>query len=801
MLRNYVKIAVRNLLSSKFYSFINITGLAVGIACCLFILIYVNDELSYDRFHTNADRTYRLNEFIETEGSGERSSSLPFPSGPTLQAEYSTLIETQVRLFNFQAPTLALTNKDKEKEFNEPRIFFVDSTFFDVFTYRAVSGDLTTMLDEPNSIVLTKSMAQKYFDDEDPMGKSLQFQGTQELVVTGVLEDAPTNSHFQYDFLISFPTLYPHFGGQYPQTWYWNPCWTYVVLKEGVSPTDVEANFPDFIKKFFPQVIVNDTRMALQPLHDIHLTSDLEFEIQANGSEENIYVFLVIAVFILVIAGINFMNLSTARSVKRAKEVGMRKTLGSMRSQLIGQFLIESTLLTLLSILLAAGLVLLSLPSFNALAEKQVTAMALLESNILLGLVFILLVIGIGSGIYPAFVLSAFKPAKVLKGAVIKGKGLNLRKVLVIVQFTISIFLITGTVVAIQQLNFLRTDETGFNSEEVIFIPVSKSSVATQYKTLKDELKSNSQVLEITALEEILGAKHQGANYQFEGMSESKLFSRLNIRHDFLKTFDMELVNGRGYLEDNPTDDSLALVVNETLIKQMGWTNETGVGKRFQFGRWNGEIVGIVKDFNFESKHTGIRPLVLHLNTRPQAFNLFIKYMAIRVNTADLRGTIGHIESKWKTMVPDRPFEYFFLDDELNNLYKAEEKLGKVASVFSFLTITVACLGLFGLASFMAEQRKKEIGIRKVLGGSTSSIIMLLSGGFSKLVIAAIVISFPLSWLGINGWLQNFAYHIEPNWLVFGLVGLATLFLALITVSLLSYRAAGLNPVKSLKYE
>ena len=801
MLRNYFKIAVRNLLNSKFYSLINLFGLSIGIACCLLILIYINDELTYDKFNGKSDRIYRLNEFIETEGSGERSSSVPFPVGPTLQDEYSTLISNYVRLFNFQAPTLALANLENCKEFNEPRIFFVDSTFLDVFDFQVLEGNPETILDEPNSIVLTESMAAKYFDTGDVVGKMLRFQGFQNLMVSGIIADSPTNSHFQFDFLISFPSLYPHFGGGYPQTWYWNPCWTYVVLNEGVVADDLEAKFPEFVKKFFHPAIVDDARMALQPLTSIHLTSDLEFEIEANSSMDNIYVFSVIAVLVLLIAGINFMNLSTARSVKRAKEVGMRKTFGSTRSQLVSQFLLESLILTFFSVLGALLIVIFSLPSFNLLADKSIAAVALLEPNILFGLVSILLIIGIGSGIYPAFILSSFKPAKVLKSAEIKVSGLTLRKVLVIVQFTISIFLITGTVIAIQQLNFLREDDIGFNTEEVIFVPVSRSSVANQFVALKNELLRHNNILNVTAVEEILGAKHQGANYQFEGMADSKLFSRLNIRHDFIETFDMEIVEGRSYSIDHPTDDSLALVVNEALIRQMGWTNEEGVGKRYSFGRFNGEIVGIVKDFNFESKHIGIRPLVLSLNTRPQAFNLFIKYMAIRVSSGNLGETIGFVESNWEKMVPERPFEYFFLDDEIDKLYKAEEKLGNVAGIFSSLTIVVACLGLFGLASFMAERRKKEIGIRKVLGGTTAQIVMLLSGGFSRLVLVAIVLAFPLSWLGINVWLQNFAYHIDPNWFVFVWVGLGTLILALGTVSFLSVHSAGLNPVKSLKYE
>ena len=801
MLSNYLKIAVRNLLKQKFYSAINIMGLAVGIASCLLIMVYIQDELSYDRFHTKADRIYRLNEFIETEGSGERSSSMPFPVGPTLLDEYPSYVDNYVRLFDFQAPSLSLGNLENDKQFNESRIFFVDSTFFDVFDYELLQGDKFSALREVNSLVITESMAQKYFDNADPIGKSLRFQGTQDLEVTGVMPDAPLNSHWQFDFLVSFSSLRQHYEGHLPETWYWNPCWTYIVLNESRTPIDLEELLPEFVQKYFPEIIRNDTRVALQPLTDIHLKSDLDFEIQANSSEDNVYVFAIIGGFILLIAAINFMNLSTARSIKRAREVGLRKTIGGQRSQLITQFLSESVVTTIIALLVSFILVSLTLPYFNALAEKSVTMDVLLTESVLVGVIVIVIAIGIGSGLYPAFVLSSFSPKRALESERSRGKGLNIRRVLVILQFTISIFLIVATVIAIQQLDHLRKSDNGFDSEQVLFVPVLKTSMGMQYKIFKDEVSRDPRVLQVTALEEVLGAKHQGANYQFEGMEESKLFSRLNIRHDFFKTFGIDIAAGRAYSEDIKSDVFEALVVNEALVRQMGWTNEEAVGKKYRFGNREGTIIGVSRDFNFTSKHNRIGPLVLHLNTNPFAFELFIKYMALRVDMTDLPATISSINENWKALVPERPFQYFFLDDELNKLYKAEEKLSRVAGIFSFLAIVVACLGLFGLASFMTEQRSKEIGIRKVMGGSIGQIVALLSGGFSLLVAISITLAIPISWLVLEAWLQGFAYRIDINWIVFPVVGMATLLIALATISFQAFKAASISPAKSLKQE
>ena len=801
MLRNYFKVAFRNILRDKFYASINVLGLALGITCSLLILIYVTDELSYDAFHEKSERTYRLTEVIETEGSGENSSSVPFPVGPTLQQDFPDFIEAQLRMFNFQSPHLLIANKENNREFNEKNVMFVDSTFLEIFDFELAEGDPATALDAPRSVLLTERTAKKYFQDEDPIGKILRIQDQQDLMVTGILKNPPKNVHFEFELLVSFSSLKDFYGGNYPQTWYWNPCWTYVVLKDNVKPSDMEAVFPDFIQKYFPPFIAQDTKMILQPLEDIHLKSDLEFEIQKNSSESNIYVFSIIGAFILFIASINYMNLSTAKSVKRAKEVGMRKTLGGLRGQLINQFLIESMVITLLAVILSVALVALSLPQFNAFADKAVTMSRLSDPLILGGLALITILVGVGSGIYPALVLSSFSPIQSLRGTNLKGKGALLRKGLVILQFSLSIVMIIGTMIAINQLDYLRQSDTGFQKDNIVYISALRTPIAQNYKAFKDDILGSNDVINVTAVQDVLGAYHQGDNFRFEGMEQSKLFSVFWMRHDFVETFDLEMVAGRSYREHIVTDDTSALIINEAMVNQLGWEVEEAVGKRYQYNQFNGSVVGVVKDFNFVPKHEGIRPLVLQLRNQPGAFNLLIKYIAVKVNGQNIPQTLSYLEEKWKSFVPSHPFDYFFLEDELNKQYVDEDKLSKVAGVFSILAIVVACLGLFALASFMTEQRRKEIAVRKVMGSSAKSIVFLLSSDFTKLIGLSFLIAAPLAYIFVKNWLQSFAYQIDINWFVFIGAGLATLVIALLTITYQSIRAASQNPTKSLNYE
>lgn len=802
MLRNYLTVALRNILKDKFYSFINVFGLMLGIASCLFIAIYVADEVSYDRYNSKAEKTYRINEFIETEGSGERSSSVPFPLGPTLAEDYAPLIETQVRFFDFQSPTLLITERESKKEFNEPEILFVDSTFFDVFDHEVIKGNRSTALQQPNSLLLTDRAAKRYFGNEDPIGKVLRIENQLDLVVTALMPDPPSNSHFTFDMLVSFSTVRNFFNGQTPENWYWNPCWTYVVLKDGVSREDLESKLPEFVQKYFPEFIRKETRLTLQPLTDIHLKSDLEFELQANSSEENIYVFTVIGAVILLIASINFMNLSTARSAKRAKEVGLRKTLGSQRSQLVIQFLMESLIIALVAIILSVALVLLGLPFFNSLAEKNLDIAVVFQPQLMLIIVLIFIVVGAGSGLYPAFVLSSYIPVKVLKDSTAKGgRGALLRKSLVVAQFALSIIMIISTVVAINQLNFLRQSDTGFDKDQLIYISALRTPITETYPTFKKEMEERPDVVGVTGVYDVLGSKHQGDNFRFEGMDKTKLFSVMWIGLDFFKTFDLKIVAGREFKENIATDDSLALVINEAMARQFGWTADEAIGKPFEYQQYHGEIIGVVEDFNFVSKHKRIEPLVLQLRSSPLHFNFLLKYVAVKLRSDELQRTLAAVEDKWKALAPGRPFDFFFLDEELDKLYKDEEKLGKVAGIFALLAVVVACLGLFALASFMTEERKKEIGIRKVMGSSVTDIVLLLSKDFSVLIAISFAIACPLAWYGISSWLDSFAFHVDINWIVFIIVGALTLILALATISYRALQAAYSNPIKTLRHE
>jgi len=804
MIKNYLTIVIRQALKHKVYALINVGGLAIGIACCTLIFLFVSDELSYDRYHENADRIYRVSEIIESEETGERSASLPFPVSHAFLTDYPDLIQASVRFFNFQAPTLSLENREKELSFNERRLFFADPGVFEVFSFEMVQGDPKTALSEPNSLVLTESMVQKYFEGEDPLGKVLRFQGERDLKVTGVLKDVPSTSHFRFDFLASFRTLDSYYNtaeNRAMHGWYWNPCWTYVMLREGVKPQELGSRFPDFVRKYFPEVIKNDVTLQLQPLVDIHLTSRLDYEIEPNASEQNVYVLSVAGLFVLLIACINFMNLATARALQRASEVGLRKTLGIDRRQLVLQFLFESSLYSYAAVGTALVIVELFIPQFNALTGKAIDHGFWYSLPFLLTLLLFGLVVGLGAGAYPSVVLSSFQPARVLKSGVIPHRGLDFRKLLVVLQFSISVILIIGTWVAINQLQFLRKSQLGFDKDHVVMLPVLRSSMASQYEPFKETILRHSSIQSVTALEEVLGAKFQGGNYQFKGMNASRLFNRLNVRHDFTKTFNVPLAAGRDYDEGFDTDDAGALVVNETLVRSLDWkSNEEAIGK------WVGApgrttIVGVVKDFNFASKHQQIAPLVLDLNLNPGAFNLFIKYVAVRYDPLRTEEALQAIGQAWELMIPDKAFEYFHLDQDLQKLYESEERLTAVASVFAVLAILVACLGLFGHATHMVERRTKEIGIRKTLGASVPAVVRLLSKDSLVLLIPAILVSWPISWLLMNRWLESFAYRVEISWWVLFASGLAVVVIAILTISIQTIKAALSDPTNELKCE
>ncbi len=809
MFKNYVLIGLRNTLKHKGYSFLNILGLAIGIACCILIFLYVRDELSYDKYHRNSDRIYRVAEEVRSEGVGENAASMPFPFADAVLNDYPDLVENAVRFFDFQTPSLAVENREQEKLFNESRFFFVDSTVFKVFDFEFLQGNPETALMQPNTVVLTKSMAQKYFGDDDPMGRVLQYEGQTDLKVTGVLEDVRRNSHFQFDFLASFSTLRTLFGGRLPRSFYWNPCWTYLLLREAVSPASLEGQFPNIVQKYFPEFIKNKTTVYLLPLEDIHLYSHLDYEIAPNSSAAYVYIFSAIAGFVLLIACINFMNLATARSAQRSLEVGMRKALGALRPQLIRQFLGESIVMAAMAGVVAIAGVAAVLPVFNNFAEKSLSLRDLADPLTIVGMLLVVLLVGLLSGIYPAFFLSALEPVKVLKGSVQKGlKGVAFRKVLVVLQFSISIILIIGTAVSYDQLTYLQNQRLGFNKEEIVLISIARTTPSRWYESFKSRVLQNPNIVNVTITHDVPGSKYQTDNYQPEGFSEAEQMQVpvIWVGHDFLDTFEMELLAGRKFSKDFPIDSLQSVIINEATVRHLGWTPEEAIGRRFglqgpQDNRVVTRVVGVVKDFNYTSLHKPIGPFVVDfINTRGFG-DFFLRYVAVRIKPGNVQESLAFLEQTWQTIVPHRAFEFSFLDNDLNALYKAEENWGKIFTVFSFLAIFIACLGLFALASFTAELRTKEIGIRKVAGASVANIVFLLSKEFVVLLIIASVIAWPIAFYAMNDWLKEFAHRTNVDFTSFGLASLLAIGIALLTVSYQALKASLANPVESLRYE
>jgi putative ABC transport system permease protein len=793
----------------KVYSSINVVGLAVGLASFVLIFLYVTDELSYDRYHEKADRIYRVASLLE---GAENSASMAFPVGPTLLAEYPDYVEAATRLFNFQAPAMTIsytTPRGDIVRYNESRFFFADSTTFEVFDFELLRGDEATALATPNTILITESTARKYFKEEDPVGKTIRLErnGNLDFEIVGILADTPRNSHFEFDFLASMVTLdaFGNGGPYLASNWYYNPAWTYIVLKEGANRASFEASFPDFVARHWPTQIIDESVMYLQRLTDIHLTSRLDFEIRANSDEAYVYIFSIIAVFILAIACINFMNLTTARSIQRAREVGLRKVLGALRPQLVRQFLGESTLLSVLATLIALPIIYATLPVLNNFAGKAMTFNPVKDAGLFAGLFLLSLLVGALSGLYPALFLSSFQPAKVLKGTVRIGSAnaaTLLRKGLVVMQFVISILLIVGTLVVYDQLDYMQSKSLGFDKDEVVLINILGSPVSPRYDSFKSQLLENPRVMNVTAVHDIPGSKYQTLAYTLEGQDEPYNVPNMWVYDDAVTTLKMELLAGRDYSEAYPADSAQSIIINESLSRLMGFgTPEETLGHKINIFNTVTEVIGVVKDFHYASLHADIGPFVIDYFRGPGIFRGQGRYVAVRIAPDDVPGTLAFLRDKWAQFVPDREMEFRFLDQELDDLYKGEATLGRVATGFSILAILVACLGLFGMAMFSAETRTKEIGIRKVLGSSTTGILFLLSKESASLIAVAFVLACPIAYFSLQRWLTSFTFHTEVTVLPFIVAGFLVLLVAWLTVSVQSIKAATANPVESLQYE
>lgn len=807
MLKNYLKIAIRSISKNKVYSFINIFGLAIGITCCIAIMLFVRDELSYDRFNKYADQTYRIHfhAFFNHKDLNLAESCAPLE--PTLIRDFPEVI-TATRLRNFGFPVM----RYKDKAFSEERFYWADSTFFNVFTVHFIEGDPKTALTQPNTVVITQEIAKKYFGNENPMGKILNADRRRDYIVTGVVDGFPRDAHFRFDFLGSLTT----YDDSRNQIWLNNNYYTYVVLRKGTNPAVFEKKLNEDLRKYIgPQLKAatgvtfdqfeaagNRAGFYLQPLTSIHLYSHLDYEIEPNSDISYIYIFSAIAIAILLIACINFMNLSTARSEKRAKEVGIRKTLGSSRKKLISQFLSESIVMSFISILIAIGLVEFLLPLFNDISGKHLSLNVV--DNIYSVPLFIIFAVFVGllAGSYPAFYLSSALPVQVLKSDGKKGSRKSLlRSILVISQFVVSIVLFISTLVIYNQLRFIQNKNLGFNKEQVIIINKT-DDIGAQINSFKQELLSNPNVISVTNSDGIPGDQNGDNVFEPEGKtsSDAQSLRTLQCDYDFAKTYQFQMASGRFLSKDHPSDSS-AVVLNEAAVRAFGIKDPVG---KYLSGLSSTnqvtpkyDIIGVIKNFNYESLHQKIRPLIIGMFQRGG----FGRFVSVRISPNNYQSTIEFLSNTWKKYAGNEAFEYNFLDQNLQHLYKADERTSKIAAVFSVLAILIACLGLLGLAAFITEQRTKEIGIRKVLGASVPELISLLSTEFVKWVIIANIIAWPLAYYIMNNWLKDFAYRINISFWIFAISGLLAILIALLTVSLYAIKAATANPIKSLRYE
>jgi putative ABC transport system permease protein len=807
MIKNYFKIAWRNLLKNKGFSAINIFGLAIGIACCLLITLYVTDELSYDRYHKNQDRIFRLNFDVKFGGTEQSFAQTPDILGPTLKNDYPQ-VENFTRFFD-RGPFL-IKKSGTLNNIREEKILFADSSVFDVFTFPLVTGNPSTALTAPNTIVISESAAKRHFANQNPVGQVLNLDNQKDYTVTAVMKDMPENSHFRSDFFISMKSLDYGWGDFFS-----NNHNTYILLKKGADPKAFEGYFNQIIQKYVgPKMIkvVGTTlddfeksgsyyRFSMIPLTDIHLKSKYINELGTNGDIQYVYIFSVVALFVLLIACINFMNLSTARSSKRAKEVGVRKVLGSERLQLMFQFFSECVLLSFFALVTALILVALLLPFFNNLSGKTIHLNDLVSFKFLSFIILLPLLVGIVAGSYPAVFLSSFQPIKVLKGR-LNLKGGSLRNALVIFQFTACIILIAATVIVYRQINYIQHKNLGFNKDQVLVIN-DAYALDKQARFFTDEVKKINGVESGTLSGYLPTPSNRSDGAMFpEGeldMKKGVPMGHWDVDYDYIKTLGMQIVKGRNFSKDFGTDSS-AVIMNETAAKLFGYEDPVGKTIMSLVNNQSNEtykykVIGVVKDFHFESLRSNIGALCLFLN-------LSRGNVSFRLNAGtDIGATIKSIEAKWKELAPGQPFTYTFMDESFNSVYKGEQRIGELSLAFAFLTILVACLGLLGLVTFIAEQRIKEIGIRKVLGASVPGIVQLLSKDFLKLVVVSILIATPVAYYVMYKWLQDFSYRIKIEWWVFAAVGLAAIIIALLTVSYQSIKAAIANPIKSLKTE
>ena len=795
MLKNLIKTAFRNIVRDRVYSLINVLGLTIGITSCIFLMLYVMDELSFDKYHKNGNNIYRVITHITEQDDDFTWVVAQIPFAPTVRDKYPE-VEKSIRFIGMGR----VLYKKGDLRFYEEEVFAADSAVFEVFSYDFISGDPVTALYDPNTIVVTRDMAVKYFGKVDVLGESLETEDNL-YKITGVIENVPKNSHFSFDALISMSSL-----NERRRTGNWGNfgVYTYLFTPALDDPADFEAKlseiYDEFCAPIFKQYGINFD-YKLQRITDIHLHSRYEGESDVNGDIKYVYIFSVVAMFMLIIASINYMNLATARSSRRSREVGIRKVMGSYRFQLISQFIMESLLLSVFAFIMSLLLVVAILPAFNDLLDKEISMMFVMQPEIFLGLVAIIVLVGVLGGSYPAFYLSSFKPVAVLKSK-LSGRGGNafLRKGLVVLQFSISIVMIVCTWLVYDQLHFIMDKDLGFNKEHIIRISLPTDEMRQKYPVLRSKLLESPEVKNVgTATtspgygvgKNLINVEDQNGEMVERGIDQ------YGIDYDYLSTLGFTIVEGRDFSREVTSDTSKAVIVTEAMTARMGW--DSPIGKKFDFDLGNEEseplmVVGVVKDYHHASLYDIIEPILFYLRENNRVLH-------VKVDGRDIKNSLVKVEQVWKDVHPDHPFDYTFLDQEFAEQYQNDEKRGQIFTIFAALTMAIACLGLLGLASYTAEQRTKEISIRKVVGASTQSLVYLVSREFIILVLISIIVGLPIAYLFMQQWLQNFAYAMDINWISFVLASIIALLITFSTVSYHTIRAALANPVDALKEE
>lgn len=815
MIHSYIKSALRNLVRFKFFTLINVIGLGVGLGASILIAMWVFDELSYDRFHEKADRIFRVERDIFFNGQTYMVPVTGAIYGTTIKKDYPDVID-MVRV-----DPIELSMEDLKGNLHKERVFFVDNSIFDVFTFPLEKGNPKTAMTEPRSIVLTQKAASKYFGNEDPLNQTLRLDIDDEMKtykVTGVLKDIPKNKHFQFEILASFSSLEEVLGNEQLTTWLSNYLYTYVLLRDGIDKKQVEDKLDGLVEEtIFPAYAEftksegeSDARMHLflRPVTGIHLKSGLMWDIEPQGDITSVYIFSIVAILILLIACFNFMNLSTALVGKRSLEIGIRKTVGSSRGQIMRQFLGESIITAIIAFVIGIGLIEIFLPAFNNLTDKTLSLSIFGQPDKLAVLALIVIGTGIISGIYPSFYLSSIKPIVVLKSRFESAPGkISFRQILVILQFTISIALIIGTATAYQQLNYIQNKPLGYTKENMLVIPVESNYVQKHYDAYKNDLLTNPDITHVTMSQKVPAERdYSDTGWETDIQKEIFLSRFIAIDYDFFDTYGLKTIAGRPFSREFKTDETENhYILNETAVKKLGFSDPKEIIGRKYYSSWiaenlekepDGKVIGVVKDFHFQSLKNKIEPLTLFIT--PSGW---MSRISVSFEEGKDKEIIKYVEDTWKKHFPGVQFDYSFIEDQLKSLYTGEQKMQSILVAFTILAIFVACLGLFGLATFIAQQKIKEIGIRKVMGASVGNIVVLLTRSFSKWVLLANVLAWPLSWYLLSEWLANFNYRIIISIWVFIGSGILALVIAIVTVSYRAYRAGTVNPADALRYE